>query len=67
MRCVSQEKIRKRIHFHGTNWESLMAFIDKRALLKRHGGELEMPKGEYGVMLWQNILLCEPVLEGNHT
>jgi len=44
-----------------------MGFIDKRELLKKHGGELEMPEGEYGVILWQNILSCEPLLEGNHT
>lgn len=65
MHCVSQEKIRKRLHFHGTNWESLMTFINKEALLKRHGGELEMPEGQYGAMLWQNLLSCEPALEGN--
>jgi len=61
-----EEKIRKRIHFHGTNWDSLMVFIgDKRALLKRHGGELDMPEGQYGVMLWQNILSCEPAFEAD--
>ncbi|KAL0121346.1 hypothetical protein PUN28_006699 [Cardiocondyla obscurior] len=58
-----EEKIRKRIHFHGTNWESLMTFVDKRALLKRHGGEIKMPEGQYGVMLWQNMLSCEPAFE----
>lgn len=40
------------------------AFVDKKALLKRHGGELDMPEGQYGVMLWQNLLSCEPALEG---
>lgn len=58
-----EEKIRKRIHFHGTNWESLMTFINKEALLKRHGGELEMPEGQYGSMLWQSFLSCEPAME----
>ncbi|XP_012522231.1 alpha-tocopherol transfer protein [Monomorium pharaonis] len=58
-----EEKIRKRIHFHGTNWESLNVFIDKRALLKRHGGELEMAEGQYGVMFWQNMLSCDPAFE----
>lgn len=58
-----EEKIRKRIHFHGTNWESLMTFIDKSALLKRHGGELEMPDDSFGVTLWQNLLFFEPILE----
>ncbi|KMQ95843.1 alpha-tocopherol transfer [Lasius niger] len=58
-----EEKIRKRIHFHGTNWESLMTFIDKKALLKRHGGELEMPDGPFGVKLCQSLVICEPFLE----
>ncbi|XP_077270722.1 alpha-tocopherol transfer protein-like isoform X2 [Temnothorax americanus] len=59
------EKIRKRLHFHGTNWNSLIAFIDKRSLLRRHGGEIKMPEGEYGVMLWQNMLSCEPAFEAD--
>jgi hypothetical protein len=58
-----EEKIRNRIHFHGTNWEGLMTFIDKKALLKRHGGELEMPDGPFGVKLWQSLVICEPLFE----
>ncbi|XP_070153490.1 alpha-tocopherol transfer protein-like [Polyergus mexicanus] len=58
-----EEKIRKRIFFHGTNSESLMTFIDRNALLKRHGGELDMPEGSFGATLWENILLCEPFFE----
>ncbi|XP_029155345.1 alpha-tocopherol transfer protein-like isoform X2 [Nylanderia fulva] len=58
-----EEKIRKRIHFHGTNWENLSTFIDKKALLKRHGGELEMPDGPFGVKLWQSITICDPIFE----
>lgn len=64
MHSVSQEKIRNRIHFHGTNWESLISFINKSALLKKHGGELKMAEEQYGVMLWQNLLSCEPAFEG---
>ncbi|KAG5314026.1 TTPAL protein, partial [Acromyrmex insinuator] len=60
-----EEKIRNRIHFHGTNWDSLKDFIDKRALLKKHGGELKMAEGQYGVIFWQNMLSCEPAFEGN--
>ncbi|XP_029679538.1 uncharacterized protein LOC115245383 isoform X2 [Formica exsecta] len=59
----NQEKIRKRIHFHGTNWESLMIYIDQKALLKRHGGELDMPEGPFGMTLWESILLCESFFE----
>ncbi|XP_029679530.1 alpha-tocopherol transfer protein-like isoform X1 [Formica exsecta] len=58
-----EEKIRKRIHFHGTNWESLMIYIDQKALLKRHGGELDMPEGPFGMTLWESILLCESFFE----
>jgi len=60
-----EEKIRKRIHFHGTNWDSLKTFINKEALLRRHGGKLQMPEGQYGVMLWQNILSCDSALEAD--
>ncbi|XP_018363926.1 PREDICTED: alpha-tocopherol transfer protein-like [Trachymyrmex cornetzi] len=58
-----EEKIRNRIHFHGTNWDSLKDFIHKRALLKKHGGELKMAEGQYGMMFWQNMLSCEPAFE----
>lgn len=43
-----------------------MTFIDKKALLKRHGGELEMPEGQFGVAFWEALLYCEPFFEGNH-
>lgn len=62
-----QEKIRKRIIFHGTNWENLTKnFIDKKALLKRHGGELEMPDGPFGTQLWESLIFCEPFFESNY-
>ncbi|XP_011150201.1 alpha-tocopherol transfer protein-like [Harpegnathos saltator] len=51
-----QEKLRKRIHFHGTNRQSLMAYVDKSALLKKHGGELDATDDSFGVNLWQ--LFC---------
>lgn len=43
-----------------------MAFIDKKTLLKRYGGKLEMAEGQYGEMLWQNILYCESAFKGNY-
>ncbi|XP_050453204.1 alpha-tocopherol transfer protein-like [Cataglyphis hispanica] len=58
-----EEKIRKRIHFHGTDWGSLMTFIGKKALLKRHGGELDIPEGPFGITFCENILFCEPFFE----
>ncbi|XP_011638074.1 alpha-tocopherol transfer protein-like [Pogonomyrmex barbatus] len=55
-----EEKIRKRIHFHGTNWDSLTTFAEKRVLLKKHGGELDMPEEPFGMHFWENMLSCEP-------
>lgn len=43
-----------------------MTFIDKKALLKRHGGELDMPEGPFGVTFCENLLFCEPFFEGNY-
>ncbi|XP_039313961.1 alpha-tocopherol transfer protein [Solenopsis invicta] len=62
-----EEKIRKRIHFHGTNWESLRASLvaDKKTILKKHGGDMELPEGPYGEMLWQNMLSCAPAYEAD--
>ncbi|XP_011877591.1 PREDICTED: alpha-tocopherol transfer protein-like isoform X2 [Vollenhovia emeryi] len=56
-----EEKYRDRIYIHGTNWESLMTHIDKRALPKKYDGDIEMPKEECGVALWQNFLYLEPM------
>ncbi|XP_059484486.1 clavesin-1-like [Neocloeon triangulifer] len=38
-----QEKLRKRIHFHGTNRPSLLKHIDPEVLPKRYGGTLDLP------------------------
>ncbi|XP_011877599.1 PREDICTED: clavesin-1-like [Vollenhovia emeryi] len=56
----TEDKYRKRIYVHGTNWKSLMTHIDKRALPKKYDGDIEMPKEECGVALWQNLLYLEP-------
>nr|XP_012233420.1 PREDICTED: alpha-tocopherol transfer protein-like isoform X2 [Linepithema humile] len=61
---ILEEKFRKRVIFHGTNWETLIDIIGKNALLKKHGGELNMPEDEgWIVKLWQNCFPVEPVLE----
>lgn len=39
-----RDKLRSRIHFHGTNRESLLAHVDASALRKRHGGALPEPE-----------------------
>lgn len=61
-----QEKLRKRIHFHGTNWETLSPFIDKSVRLTKHGGDLTMTDELYCVKIWENIHLFENVFKGNH-
>ncbi|CAG9784217.1 unnamed protein product [Diatraea saccharalis] len=38
-----REKLRSRIHFHGSNKTALLAHIDESALRKRHGGILPEP------------------------
>ncbi|XP_058795506.1 alpha-tocopherol transfer protein-like [Phymastichus coffea] len=43
-----QEKLRKRIHFHGTDRNSLKKFIDAACLPERYGGELEFPNEPLG-------------------
>lgn len=63
--CALQEKIRQRIHFHGTDRESLMTFIDKSMLLKKHGGELEITEGSIGMDLWRLFCLFDPLFVGN--
>lgn len=57
------EKLRKRIHFHGTNWQTLMNIIDKKALLKKHGGEIDMPVEDFGVKLWHSFLAFDSLFE----
>lgn len=60
-----QEKIRKRIFIHGKNYDDLINIVGKKALLKKHGGEIHMPNEGYGVKLWQNFVLFDPIFEGN--
>ncbi|KAJ2953835.1 hypothetical protein O0L34_g1464 [Tuta absoluta] len=49
-----REKLRKRIHFHGSDRESLFAHVDKKALRARHGGELPEPEIP-GEVLWKML------------
>ncbi|XP_014219785.1 alpha-tocopherol transfer protein-like [Copidosoma floridanum] len=43
-----QEKLRKRIHFHGSDREGLMKHIEAKALPKKYGGELDFPDQPIG-------------------
>ncbi|CAH0602931.1 unnamed protein product [Chrysodeixis includens] len=49
-----REKLRSRIHFHGTNMNSLMQHVDPKALRKRHGGLLPEPELS-GEVLWKML------------
>ncbi|KAH0554347.1 hypothetical protein KQX54_009822 [Cotesia glomerata] len=47
------EKLRKRIHFHGTDKASLTKIIDRKALPTRYGGDLELPTESIGHAFWE--------------
>lgn len=49
-----REKLRSRVHFHGTNMESLMKHVDPKVLRKRHGGLLPDPEIS-GDVLWKML------------
>ncbi|KAJ8726550.1 hypothetical protein PYW07_001248 [Mythimna separata] len=49
-----REKLRSRVHFHGTNMSSLMEHVDPKALRKRHGGLLPEPEIT-GDVLWKML------------
>ncbi|XP_013201282.2 alpha-tocopherol transfer protein-like isoform X1 [Amyelois transitella] len=53
-----REKLRSRIHFHGTNFESLLSHIDAKATRKRHGGALPEPEIP-GEVLWKMLQYYE--------
>ncbi|XP_073942089.1 alpha-tocopherol transfer protein-like isoform X2 [Choristoneura fumiferana] len=49
-----REKLRSRIHFHGSDMESVKRYVDGRALRQRHGGTL--PEIEVsGELLWKML------------
>ncbi|CAD6234039.1 GSCOCG00012358001-RA-CDS [Cotesia congregata] len=47
------EKLRKRIYFHGTNKESLLKVVDRKAVPKYMGGDLDVPIQPVGKPLWE--------------
>ncbi|XP_011505203.1 PREDICTED: alpha-tocopherol transfer protein-like [Ceratosolen solmsi marchali] len=54
-----QEKLRKRIHFHGRDRTTLRNFIDPKALPKRLGGELDYSDEPIGEQLVQYLSAFE--------
>ncbi|XP_068621423.1 alpha-tocopherol transfer protein-like [Battus philenor] len=49
-----REKLRSRIHFHGSDKQSLLSHVDAKALRKRHGGLLPEPEIT-GEVLWKML------------
>lgn len=47
------EKLRKRIHFHGTNMQNLIATIGAENVSPKYGGTLNIAERAFGEKLWQ--------------
>ncbi|XP_046427080.1 alpha-tocopherol transfer protein-like isoform X1 [Neodiprion fabricii] len=58
-----QEKLRQRIHFHGTDRNSLLEHIDAKALPDRYGGDLQIPNEPIGTELWSYFCTFEEDFE----
>ncbi|CAH2067258.1 unnamed protein product, partial [Iphiclides podalirius] len=58
-----REKLRSRIHFHGSDSQALLAHVDPRALRKRHGGSLSEPEIT-GEVLWKMLHHYEENFKG---
>ncbi|KOX73152.1 Alpha-tocopherol transfer protein-like [Melipona quadrifasciata] len=59
------EKTRKRLHFHGTNRESLLSFVDENVLPVEFGGKYEMPRESIGQGIYDYFCWFEKDFEGN--
>ncbi|XP_015127415.1 alpha-tocopherol transfer protein-like [Diachasma alloeum] len=53
------EKLRKRVHFHGTNRPALLSHIEAKALPRRYGGDLDIPADPIGEPLFKYLTLWE--------
>lgn len=56
---VFQEKLRKRVHFHGTNRPALLQHIEAKSLPRRYGGDLDIPAEPVGEPLYKYLSLWE--------
>lgn len=61
-----REKLRSRIHFHGSSKQSLLSHVDASALRIRHGGTLPDPEIP-GDLLWQMLHHYEEDFKGKLT
>lgn len=53
----SQEKLRKRIHFHGNNRESLYAHVESKMLPKLYGGALNYETDVASQSFWKYLTI----------
>ncbi|XP_074096383.1 retinaldehyde-binding protein 1-like [Cotesia typhae] len=57
------KKLGKRIFFHGTNKESLLKVVDRKAVPKYMGGDLNVPIQPLGKPLWEYFCNFQEELE----
>ncbi|CAG5096391.1 Similar to Ttpa: Alpha-tocopherol transfer protein (Mus musculus) [Cotesia congregata] len=61
------EKLRKRIHFHGADKESLLKLVDRKAVPKYMGGDLDVPIQPLGKPVWEYYCNFQEEFEGSET
>lgn len=60
-----REKLRNRIHFHGTDRTSLHEHLSPKYLPAKYGGHVDVPDVS-GAQWLQVLLMCDPEYEGNN-
>ncbi|CAK9799180.1 CLVS1 [Anthophora quadrimaculata] len=61
------EKTRRRLHFHGTNRNSLISHVGEKCLPTEFGGKLQMPSEPIGELICDYFCCFEKNFEGNYT
>lgn len=64
MFVIFQEKLRKRVLFHGTDKEAVKSHIGAQSLPKKYGGDMELPSSPLGASLWNYVCLFNEEFEG---
>nr|CAD7456936.1 unnamed protein product [Timema tahoe] len=59
------EKLRNRIHFHGSDWNSLHSYIDPECLPTKYGGLMDIPENT-GPKLHELLCLFNEVYDGRY-
>ncbi|XP_012289206.1 alpha-tocopherol transfer protein-like [Orussus abietinus] len=60
-----QEKLRNRLHFHGTNRQTLLSHIGVTALPTKFGGNLKIPEEPVGETLWNYFCIFEEAFQAS--